>query len=167
VTPRAVLVVLALALAVASAALLEHRRAMRDDLAELTAARRGLVETTSNTRLSTEVDRGRLPLERARSIPAGSAEPHLALQLSDGLLTLERGDVVLRKAQVVADVPRGVRAVERVEPGVVVLSGGIELRPARTGADSTAPPVGVVRVPRADFTAILPNLRPGLRAYFF
>lgn len=163
--PRVALIALAGALAVGSAALLEHRRSLREQLAEIESARAAAVDSTADALLATEVDRIRLALEGARSQPARNAEAHLALALSDGVLTLERGDIVFRTATVQADVPRGVHPVERVEERLIALAGGITLRPGV--ADSATVGRGEIRIPRADFDAIRPNLRPGQSAYFF
>ena len=166
-TPRAVLITLSIMLALLSAALLQQRVALRSEIGKLTHARASAIEATADARLTAEVDRIRVALERARSAPARTAEPHLALALSDSLLTLERGDIVLRSSRVAADVPRGTFLIERVDAAAIVLAGGIVLRPVTSVADTLPPAAGVVRVPPADFYAIRPNVRAGLAAYFF
>ena len=163
--PRIALTALAVALVLASAAQLAQRRALRGEIEAMGAARAAATALAGDARLITEVERIRFALEQARSQAAKSAEAHLALALSDGLLTLERGDIVFRTATVQAQVPRGVHVVEQVEERLITLSGGIRLRPA--SADSAELPHGEIRVPRADFLAIRPNLRPGQTAYFF
>lgn len=163
--PRVALIALAGALGIGSAALLEHRRSLREQLADMEIARAEAVEETADAVLAAEVDRIRFALEGARSQPARTADAHLALALSDGVLTLERGDIVFRTATVQADVPRGVHVIERVEERLIALVGGITIRPGV--ADSAAVGSGEIRVPRADFDAIRPNLRPGLSAFFF
>lgn len=169
-TPRVVLVAFALALGVGSVALLAHRRTMRSEIGALAVARAEAAEATIDALLAAEIDRIRFALEQARSQPARTAEAHLALAVSDSVLTLERGDIVFRTTTVRADVPRGVHTVETVEDRRIALSGGITLRPetaAAAGADKLALARGEIRVPRADFDAIRPNLRPGQSAYFF
>ena len=163
-TPRAALLLLALALAGGSVVLMAQRRALRLEVAALDAARGQVAGAAGDARLAAEVDRIRLALERARSQPARTADAHLALALGDGLLTLERGDIVLRSSTVQADVPRGVHRVERVEAARIVLVGGIIVRSVQ-GGDSVA--ARTIRVPAADFAAILPNVKPGQMAYFF
>ena len=163
--PRIALTALAVALVLASAAQLAQRRALRGEIEAMGAARAAATALAGDARLITEIERVRFALEQARSQPATSAEAHLALALSDGLLTLERGDIVFRTATVQAQVPRGVHVVEQVEERLITLSGGIRLRPA--SGDSAELPHGEIRVPRADFLAIRPNLRPGQTAYFF
>lgn len=165
-TPRTVLIALAAALAVGSAALLEHRRTLRDEMERMRVARAAAVELTDDARLIAEVERIRFALERARSQPARNAEAHLALEIGDGVLTLERGDIIFRSATVEADVKRGVHVVETVEERSIVLSGGITLRPV-LAADTSALAPREIRVPRADFLAIRPNVRPGQSAYLF
>lgn len=163
--PRVVLVALAVTLGLASVAQLAQRRALRAEVAALGAAREAATALASDARLIAEVERIRFALEQARSQPAKNADAHLALTLSDGLLTLERGDIVFRTATVQTEVARGVRVVELVEERLVTLSGGIRMLPA--SADSSALAPGEIRVPRADFLAIRPNIKPGQRAYFF
>ncbi len=163
--PRVVLVALAVALGLVSVAQVAARRALRAEITVIGAAREAATALTGDARLITEVERIRFALEQARGRPAKSAEAHLALALSDGLLTLERGDIVFRTATVQAEVARGVHLVEQVEERLVALSGGIRLLPASTDSSALAP--GEIRVPRADFLAIRPNLKPGQTAYFF
>ena len=166
-SPRVVLVALAILLALVSTSLLERRRNLRDEVDGLTRTRAATAVATGDARLAAEVDRIRLALERARNAPERTAPTHLALSISDGLLSLERGDVVLRSATVAPDVPRGVRVIERVDATAIVLAGGIQLRPATARDDTAKPPAGTVRLTRADFEAIRPNVRPGLSAFFF
>lgn len=165
-SPRLILVVAVGALAIASAGLLARRRALQDELIVLRASSDSAVEAAADARLAAEVDRIRLALEAARSEDAQRAPAHLALILGEGLLTLERGDIVFRSATVVADVPRGIHAIERIEPRLIALAGGLRITPAAP-TDSGPPASGTIRVPRADFDAIRPNLLPGQMAYFF
>lgn len=163
-TPRLTLLLVAVALAGGSVMLVAQRRAVRLEVGALGAARAQVAGAAGDARLAAEVDRIRLALEGARLRSARTAEAHLALALGDGVLTLERGEIVLRTATVEANVPRGAWPVERVEAGVITLADGITLRSARD-ADSLT--VRTVRVPAADFAAILPNVKPGQMAYFF
>lgn len=165
-TPRAVLIALAVALALGSAALLQHRRSLRDELEAMRVARVAAVELADNARLIAEVERIRFALEQARSQPAQNAPAHLALEIGDGVLTLERGDIIFRSAIVEANVRRGVHSVEKVEERSIALSGGITLRPV-LASDTSALAPGEIRVPRVDFLAIRPNVRPGQAAYLF
>ena len=165
-SPRLILLGAVGALAVVSAGLLARRRALQEELVALRAASDSAVEAAADARLAAEVDRIRLALEAARGEDAQRAPAHLALVLGEGLLTLERGDIVFRSATVQADVPRGIHAIERIEPRLIALAGGLRLTPA-TPSDTGAPAAGTIRVPRADFDAIRPNLQPGQMAYFF
>lgn len=164
--PYAALIAFALALAFGSAGLLSYRRAVREEIESIDSARTAAADLTGDARLIAAIERIRFALEQARSQPATTAEAHLALALSEGLLTLERGDIVFRTAAVQAQVPRGVHLVEKVEDRLITLSGGIRLHPTTSG-DTAAVAQGEIRVPRADFLAIRPNLRPGQSAYFF
>ncbi len=164
--PRAVLLTVTAVLGLGSGALFERRRRLQADLVHVAAATDSAIAATADARLAAEVDRVRLALEEARSANAQGADAHLALQLGDGLLTLERGDIVFRSTTAVADVPRGVLRVEAVEAGVVRLEGGVVLQPSRT-TDSLPPARGTIRIPAADFAAIRPNLKPGLTAFLY
>lgn len=165
-SPRVALILLTLGLAAGSAALLSHRRAIAAELITLRSARDSAVAATEDARLAAEVDRIRVQLERARGLTARTADPHLALSIGDGNLTLERGEIVLRATTVTAEVPRGVRTIETVDDRAITLTGGIRLERESAGATPPTPPL-TIRVARADFDAIRPNVRPGLMAYFF
>ncbi len=165
-TPRVALIAFAVALGVGSVVLFGHRRAMRQEIGSMVVARAEAVDSTADAVLLAEVDRVRFALERARGEPARDAHAHLALSLSDGVMTLERGDIVFRTTTVTGEVPRGVHTIEIVEDRRIVLSDGIALRPA-IAADSGAPPSRELRIPSADFYAIRPNLKPGQSAFFF
>jgi len=165
VKPAAALSVVAASLALVSVVQFAERRTLRAEMDAMAAARESATALADDARLITEVERVRFALERARSQPAKGAEAHLALALSDGLLTLERGDIVFRTTTVRAEVPRGVHLVESVEDRAVTLSGGIRLRAAAADSGALAP--GEIRVPREDFLAIRPNLKPGQSAFFF
>lgn len=162
---RAGLILAALALALASALLLQYRRDLRAEHASLVAARMAADSATVDAGLQAGVDRVRFQLEAARVRSTGGLpEPHLALALTDGRLTLERGDVVLRAADVVADAPAGVHEVLAVTSRGIVLSDSVRIVPVTgPGDDGMAP--RTIRVARADFAAILPNVRAGQRAF--
>ena len=164
--PRTALIIVTAACAVGSVALFAKRRSMRAELGTLTEARAAADSAAVDARLTIEVDRIRLQLERARSLPARTADAHLALALGDGHLTLERGEIILRSATVSADVPRGVHTIESVGDKVIALTGGIRLVP-ESAADTTAALPLTIRVSRLDFGAIRPNVRAGHMAYFF
>lgn len=165
-TPRGILIALAILLAIVSATLVAQRRAMISELDALAEASASAVDATVDAGITLDVDRIRLALERARSVSAKEAATHLALELGDGRLSLERGEIVLRATAVRSAVPRGVHLVEAIEPKRIRLSGGYSL--ISVAADDTAGVVaGTVRVPRADFDAMRPNLAVGMNAFFF
>lgn len=164
---RRALVVAAVILAIASALLLQARRDTREEIAALTVASDSAQVAAGDARLQQEVDRIRLDLERARVRATTKTEPHLALAITDGQLSLERGDIVLRTIPVEASVPRGVRTIASVGANGIVLSDSIRMRPAASPADTSPPEPGIVRLRAADFAAILPNVKPGLTVYVF
>lgn len=154
-------------LAVASAILLEQRRSLRADEVTLTAAIAAADSIAIDARLRADVNRVLVQLERSRVRSTPQTEPHLAISLTDSLLTLERGDIVLRTARIVAAVPRGVHAVLEVGPKGILLADSIRIVPDAGGLDTTSVPAGTVRLRRADYNAVLPNVRPGLIAYLY
>lgn len=165
-SPRTTLILVAAACAAGTSMLFVQRQALHAEIATLTAAHAAADSAAADARLTAEVDRIRLALEQARAQPARAAVAHLALALGDGHLTLERGEIVLRAANVNADVPRGIHTIATVGDKVIELSGGIRLVPESTSDTSAAPPL-TIRVSRLDFDAIRPNVRAGLMAYFF
>lgn len=164
--PRTALILVAAGLAAGSALLLAQRQSLKAEIATLAAAHAAADSAAADAKLTAEVDRIRLALEQARALPARTAEAHLALGLGDGHLTLERGEIVLRAANVNADVPRGIHSIVSVGDKVIELSGNIRLVPESVADTSAAPPL-TIRVSRLDFGAIRPNVRVGLMAYFF
>ena len=74
--PRTALIIAVAVCAVGSVALFAKRRSMRAELRTLTAARAAADSVVINARLTVEVDRIRLQLERARSQPARTADAH-------------------------------------------------------------------------------------------
>lgn len=165
-TPRGILIALSLLLAMVSAGLVAQRQSIIGELDVLAEASAAAVDATVDAGITLDVDRIRLALERARSASAKDAVAHLALELGDGRLSLERGEIVLRATAVRSAVPRGVHLVESIEPKLIRLSGGYSLIPVAAD-DTTDAVAGTVRVPRADFEAMRPNLAVGMNAFFF
>lgn len=164
--PRRVLIVTAIVLAAASAALLQTRRDLRDDVAELRAATDSTRVRAADARLQQAVDRIRLELEQARVRATARTEPHLALAITDGQLTLERGEVVLRSVPVEVAAAPGVRTITSVGEREIVLSDSVRIY-ARAAGDSLPTAPGTVRLSASDFAAIAPNVRVGLTTYFY
>lgn len=153
-------------LAVGSAVLLQVRRDTREEIEELTLASDTAQVRAGDARLQQEVDRIRLELERARVRATPRTEPHLALAITDGLLTLERGDIVLRSVQADVTASRGVRTIAEVRAREIVLSDSVRIY-AGVAGDTTPPLPRSVRLRASDFLAVVPNIRAGLTVYFF
>jgi hypothetical protein len=160
------LVVAGVLLAAGSAALLQVRRDLRDEISGLRAARDSAQARAGDARLQQTVDRIRLELEGARVRATAGTQPHLALAITDAQLTLERGDIVLRAVPVKATAAPGVRTIARVGEREIVLSDSVRIYAGAAG-DTTPPGPGSVRLSGADFAAVAPNVRAGLTAYFF
>lgn len=159
-------VVAAAVLAVGSAALLQVRRDLREEIGVLSLASDTAQVRAGDARLQQEVDRIRLELERARVRATPQTEPHLALAITDGLLTLERGDIVLRSVQADVTASRGVRTIVEVGAREIVLSDSVRIYVGIAG-DTTPPEPRSVRLRATDFTAVVPNVRAGHTVYFF
>jgi hypothetical protein len=68
-----------------------------------------------------------------------------------------------------AAVPRGERTVAEVGDNEITLDGGTHILVASESLDKDPSPVpaGALRIGRADFQAIQPNLSPGMKVYFY
>lgn len=164
-TPRGALIALAAALTLTAAVLLERRRDTRDEIVGLAASADALGDSVETAVLSAEIDAVRLDLERARDRPEASVGTHLAFAVGHHVLTLERGGVVLRSAEVAGEVTRGARLVERASDRAIELSDGSSLRPVRTAADSAGRGPGTLWLAARDFEAIRGQVRTGTMAY--
>lgn len=148
-------------------------------------SRREKVELAIDTRTEAIADREllatsqriRLSLERARELPSAQAALHLAIALTDGRLTLERGDASLASAAVTigepgwrvvgtdsvyVKAPRGMHKVSAISPQQITLEGGWQLRPEGSGGL-----IGVIELTARDFAAVRPNVIPGIAVYIF
>jgi hypothetical protein len=129
-------------------------------------------------------------IELARRQARVDAGLHLSVPLDSGVLYLEQDGAVLRavRAETGADAwvhvgrdsirvtaPRGTRTIEQVAGDTAILlnGGAVIYASAPPGggapADGASSPVrpGSVRIGAADLKALLPNLRPGQRVYFY
>lgn len=94
---------------------------------------------------------------------------HLAVAVDSGLMYLVRNGIVLRTMAVQTGVTHGVRAVSAVGTDTVTLGDGTVLYggpPGASSADSTSASSAVRLLPD-DFQAILADLGPQTRVYFY
>src|SRR5256714_9406633 len=64
-------------------------------------------------------------------------------------------------------VPRGERTIADLGDTRIVLDGGTQILSASTTNDSTPIPPGALRITTEDMKAIMPNLSPGMKVYFY
>lgn len=132
-----------------------------------------------------EHNKMRIAIELARRQAKLEKALHLSVALDSGKMYLEREGAVLREMAAVfgpearvsngADsipvvVPRGERSVAKADKNGITLNGGTIIAPSDAPSlaqDSTPIVPGGVRISRTDLAAILPNLHPGMRVYFY
>ncbi|MDO8500876.1 MAG: hypothetical protein Q7S20_03445 [Gemmatimonadaceae bacterium] len=133
--------------------------------------------------VAAEKNKTRIALELARRQAKIEKRLHLSVALDSGKIYLEREGAVLREmaaafgpeARVGPDsipvvIPRGETSVAKVTDSAITLGGGTVIIPsdAPSLAQDTSPiPPGSVRISRTDLVAIMPNLSPGMRVYFY
>jgi hypothetical protein len=134
-----------------------------------------IIESEENkTRIALALARRQAKLERGL---------HLSISLDSGMFYLEREGAILREmpiafgpeAKVGPDsipvvIPRGETSVVKADADGIVLDAGATIVPTDAvslAQDSTAIPPGILRVRRSDLDAIMPNLKPGVRVFFY
>jgi hypothetical protein len=156
--------------------------------AEVERLRSGMTEQERNRTdaiVASEQNKMRIALELARRQAKLEKALHLSVAVDSGKIYLEREGAVLREMAAAfgpeamvsngADsipvvVPRGERTVAKIDASGITLDGGTVIRPSDAPSlaqDSTAIPPGSVRISRTDLKAIVPNLNPGMRVFFY
>jgi hypothetical protein len=156
--------------------------------AEVERLRSGMTEQERNRTdaiVASEQNKMRIALELARRQAKLEKTLHLSVAVDSGKIYLEREGAVLREMAAAfgpeamvsngADsipvvVPRGERTVAKIDASGITLDGGTVIRPSDAPSlaqDSTAIPPGSVRISRTDLKAIVPNLNPGMRVFFY
>ena len=165
--------------------LVQKRRAYGAEVARLRGAMSDAERERTDAIVEAEHDKARIALELAKRQAKMETNLHLAVALDSGRIYLERDGRILREMaaqfgpekgttpgsdSVPVVVPRGQQAIARVEENRVVLEGGTAIEAAETdvaSADTRPIAPGEVRIGRVDMKAILPNLSPGMRVYFY
>jgi hypothetical protein len=165
--------------------LIQKRRAYSAEVARLRSAMTDAERARTDAIVEAEHDKARIALELARRQAKMEKSLHLAVAVDSGRIYLEREGAILREMaaqfgpekgttpgsdSVPVVVPRGQQAVARVEENRILLEGGTAIEAAATDvatADITPILPGNVRIGRIDMKAILPNLSPGMRVYFY
>ena len=165
--------------------LVQKRRAYGAEVARLRGAMSDAERERTDAIVEAEHDKARIALALAKLQAKMETNLHLAVALDSGRIYLERDGRILREMaaqfgpekgttpgsdSVPVVVPRGQQAIARVEENRIVLEGGTAIEGAETdvaSADTRPIAPGEVRIGRVDMKAILPNLSPGMRVYFY
>lgn len=165
--------------------LIVKRRAYESEVARLRASMSETERARTDAIVSQEQNKARIALELAKRQAKIEKALHLSLAVDSGKMYLEREGAVLREMAVMFGpeanvsngtdsipvvVPRGQRTVAQISEAGIVLEGGTVLAPSDTNplaSDTNPIPPGGVRMSRTDLKAILPNLSPGMRVYFY
>jgi hypothetical protein len=165
--------------------LVQKRRAYGAEVDRLRAAMSDAERERTDAIVAAEQDKARIALELAKRQAQMETRLHLAVAIDSGRVYLERDGRILREMaalfgpekgttpgsdSVPVVVPRGQQSISKVEENRIVLEGGTAIEAAETdvaSADTRPIPPGAVRIGRVDMKAILPNLSPGMRVYFY
>jgi len=165
--------------------LIQKRRAYGAEVTRLRGAMSDAERQRTDAIVEAEQDKARIALELAKRQAKMETNLHLAISVDSGRVYLERDGRILREMaaqfgpekgttpgsdSVPVVVPRGQQSIARVDENRIVLEGGTAIEAAATdvvSADTRPVPAGDVRIGRVDLKAILPNLSPGMRVYFY
>jgi hypothetical protein len=163
--------------------LLFKRRAYAGEVARLQGSMSETERAKTNAIIEAEQNKTRIAIELARRQAKLEKTLHLSISLDSGKFYLERDGAVLREMPIAFGpetmvgseaipivIPRGERSLLKADSEGITLDGGANLRPtsATSLADDKAPIMpGGLRIRRVDLDAILPNLTPGMRVFFY
>lgn len=165
--------------------LVYKRRAYTSEVDRLRASMTDAERAKTDAIVEAEHDKARIALELARLQAKMEKTLNLAVSVDSGRVYLAREGAVLREMaaqfgpekgvtagsdSVPVVIPRGQRTVARIDGNRIILEGGNAIEAAATdvgSADTSPIPPGNVRIGLTDMTAILPNLTPGMRVYFY
>lgn len=165
--------------------LMYKRRVYTGEVSQLRGAMTDAERAKTDAIVQAEQDKARIALELARRQAKMEKSLHLAVALDSGRIYLEREGAVLREMaaqfgpekgvtpgsdSIPVVIPRGQRTVARLDGNRIVLEGGTAIEAAKTDvatADTSPVTAGNVRIGLTDMAAIMPNLTPGMRVYFY
>jgi hypothetical protein len=163
--------------------LILKRRAYNGEVVRLQSNMSAQERAKTAAIIGSEENKTRIALELARRQAKLEKALHLSIALDSGMFYLEREGAVLREmpiafgpeAKVGPDsipvvIPRGETSVLKVGTEGIALDGGTMIIPTEAPSlaqDSTAIPPGNLRIRKADLEAIMPNLSPGMRVFFY
>ncbi len=135
--------------------------------------------------VQSEQYKARIALELAKRQAKFDKSLHLSVSVDSGKIFLERDGAVLREMAAIIGpetkvsngtdsipivVPRGQRSVMKISDDGIAIEGGTVIVPSDANplaTDSNPIPPGGVRISRMDLKAIMPNLSPGMRVFFY
>ncbi|HUQ47627.1 MAG TPA: hypothetical protein VM053_05205 [Gemmatimonadaceae bacterium] len=165
--------------------LVVKRRAYESEVARLRSSMSETERAKTDAIVAQEQNKTRIALELAKRQAKIEKSLHLSVAVDSGKIYLERDGAVLREMaamfgpeakvsngtdSIPVVVPRGQRSVTKISDDGIVLEGGTVMAPSDANplaSDTNPIPPGGVRISRADLKAILPNLSPGMRVYFY
>lgn len=165
--------------------LVVKRRAYESEVARLRASMTETERAKTDAIVTQEQNKARIALELAKRQAKIEKSLHLSVAVDSGKIYLERDGAVLREMaamfgpeatvsngtdSIPVVVPRGQRTVAKISEAGIVLEGGTVMAPSDANplaSDTNPIPPGGVRISRADLKAIMPNLSPGMRVYFY
>jgi len=163
--------------------LIMKRRTYTEEVARLQANMSHQERAQTEAIVAAEQNKTRIALELARRQAKIDKALHLSVAVDSGKMYLEREGAVLREmavafgpeARVGPDsipvvVPRGETSVAKIDESSVTLDFGtlISQTDAASPMQDTSPiPPGGVRISKTDFNAIKPNLKLGMRVFFY
>lgn len=135
--------------------------------------------------VQSEQNKLRIAIELAKRQAKFDKKLHLNVSVDSSRMYLTREGALLREMPVQfgperipsesssgppAVIPRGERTVADLSQTKITLDGGAQIlssTSARLANDSTAIPPGSLRISLEDMKAIMPNLAPGMKVYFY
>jgi hypothetical protein len=165
--------------------LILKRRSYEAEVSRLRANMTQQEKERTDAIVAAEENKLRLALALARRQAKLEKTLHLSVAVDSGKIYLEREGAVLREMaaafgpdgkvsngvdSIPIAVPRGERSVTRVDENGITLDGGTVIIASDAQSvvqDPGALPPGSVRISRNDLKAIMPNLSPGMRVYFY
>ncbi|HMF88647.1 MAG TPA: hypothetical protein VK575_11270 [Gemmatimonadaceae bacterium] len=165
--------------------LIAKRVKYNHDVAELRSHMSEAERQRSDVIVQSEENKLRIAIELVKRQSKFDKKLHLNVSVDSSRMYLTREGALLREMPVQfgperpatetsdappAAIPRGERTVADLEDTRITLDGGTYILAASApsvAADSTPIPPGSLRVGREDMKAIMPNLKTGMKVYFY
>jgi hypothetical protein len=165
--------------------LVAKRMKYNHDVAELRSHMTEAERERTDAIVQSEQNKLRLAIELAKRQAKFDKKLHLNVSVDSSRMYLTREGALLREMPVVfgperpasensdtppAAIPRGERTVADLSADRITLDGGTYVLAANAPSlenDSTPIPPGSLRVGKEDMKAIMPNLKTGMKVYFY